>query len=330
MRCALSLLLFASCRVPACSLLLHHNSQAEQSSETMRSNAVGNASFNIEARIHPLTQNDFDEAEALTNLSSTLKSRLGRVQKQVIYFFGDSLIRNQFMGLCGLVNSNRVPDLELEQGGFPHCDTKEVYGLFFYLEDFRFFTGGLVKKAISEGHPVPSIVYLHVGTHLLHLHPARAMTPDMFNNLNDYSWLLQDVLKDFRKAAPMAQLNVMTTFSLCENMYEGDWLRIARKSISNPSVAAQPCATAMEQRHIQKDVAQDVCEQTFFTRAGSWYIRESVLEAVSNLEGWSGALPIVADMWKLTDGHCDLCDDGRHYNRMVLSQLSTFLTANRL
>jgi hypothetical protein len=314
--------------VPACSLRLQQYTHTEQNLGIVRSAAFDNLSS--ETGIHPLTQTGFDEAEALTNLSSRLKGRLGRVHKQVIYFFGDSLIRNQFVALCGIVNSNKVPDLELDQGGFPHCDSKEVHAVFFYLEEFRSFTGGLVKRAMSEGHPVPSIVYLHVGTHLLHLHPARPMSPDMFNNLDDYSWLLQDVLTDFRKAAPLAQLNVMTTFSLCENMYEGDWLRIARKSNSNPSVAAQSCATAMAQHRIKRDVAQDVCEQTFLTRAGSWYIRESVREAVSNLEGWSGALPIIADMWKLTDGRCDLCDDGRHYNRLVLRQLSTFFTANGL
>jgi len=278
----------------------------------------------METRTHPLTQTDFEEAEARTHLSSELKGRLGRVRKQVIYVFGDSLIRNQFMALCGVVNSSEVPG----QGGFSQCDSKEVHALFFYLEESHWYTGGLVKSAISKGYPVPSIVYLHIGTHLLHLAPARPMTPDMFSNLDGYSWMLQDVLKEFRKDAPLAQLNVMTTFSLCENMYEGDWLRIATKSNANPSKAAQPCVTAMAQRRIQKDVAQSVCEQTFLTRAGSWYIRESIREAVSTLEGWSGAPPFVVDMWELTDGHCDLCDDGRHYNRMVLSQLSVFFAAN--
>jgi hypothetical protein len=277
-----------------------------------------------------LTQGNFDDAEAMTQLSSHLRKRLskrpGHVQKHVIYFIGDSLIRNQYAALCAIVNSRKVPDIGLGHKGFLRCDSDDLYALFFYTE---VFAKAVVKDAISHGHPVPSVIYLHVGTHLLHLHPARPMSLDMFTQLNNYSGMLADVLTSFQQSAPRARLNVMTTFSICENMYSEPWSTIAIRSNQNPSMAAEPCATEITQKGIDKDVAQRVCEQFFFTRAGSLHIRDQVVHA-SDVNGLSGSRAVVVDMWKLTDGHCDMCDDGRHYNRMVLNQLDALFTANEL
>lgn len=275
----------------------------------------------------PLMQSDFDTSEAMNSLSSGLKKRLGRVQKHTIYFLGDSLIRNQYAALCATVSSSKVPDIGLGHDGFLYCDSKFVYAVYFYSETFA---TSLVNDAISKGHPVPSIIYMHVGAHLLHLHPARSMNLQHFSQLYNYTGMLADVLTSFQQSAPLAQMNVMTTFSICESMLNREWADIANISNENPSLAAQPCATAMTQEGIDSDVAQRVCEKSFFTRTGSMYIREQVLQTVSNLKGSSKVHTVVADMWKLTDGHCDMCDDGRHYNRMVLNQLDAFFTVNNL
>ena len=158
------------------------------------------------------------------------------------------------------------------------------------------------------------------------------MTNETFEHLHNYVNDLEDVFADYRRAAPLAQLNVMTTFSICDSKFLNSWGEIAQASRENLGKAAEPCVNAMFAQGFGEDIGEDatkmICERTFFTRAGSMYIREQVEKAVLHWKGTSGHRLLIVDMFQLTDGNCDKTSDGRHYDVMVLQQLDKLFTVN--
>lgn len=281
-----------------------------------------------------LDPEEFDESERISKLSASLKRRLqraasrrasgkgGRRARQlVLYFVGDSLIRNQYQALCRVLTGTQP---SIIHGGIDHCKTEEVYVGYTWRS---FLDATAIRRLKDEGWPQPDVVYADAGLHQLHLHPYKEMTYLMFEGHLHFEEWLRRTLKAYRKDAPGAKIEVMTPFPVCEEKFVGSWATVVAEAKEHPGQAARPCVDTWVSLDRREAQAQVVCENTLLTRVGSERIATVIRKVVAELQPSLGSE--LVDLWNLTDGHCDLCgQDGRHYAPMVLQQLAEFFGVN--
>jgi len=263
----------------------------------------------------PLNDNQLIDAENGKMFRPMMAKLFHQGWSSVIYFIGDSTMRNQFLAFCSVLTGEAVTKVDpydyyttfvCKAGG--HSAVFEWASIFNYT---------VVDGLLRRGYPTPTVVYVNNGLWILHMEPSWSWTTvDGYRAWENYEADLQQTLQGYRQAAPQASIVFMNTHSVCEEAYGGDYKRILALYRSNRSVAAEPCVKRLSSMGYFHDDAEEKCVKGFRVDANAQLLNVRLQNTLGKLQNVK-----VVDAHGITRQRCDCSPDGIHYNALVLEEL---------
>jgi len=125
----------------------------------------------------PLTTDELWGAQGAFNASwhgHALKHLLlSNTRSSVIYFIGDSTIRNQFLAFCCVLRNEQVMPV-MTPHKFSTCNNRgrtqaTVIAVFAWSPTLR---PAMVQRLMGKGYEAPTHIYFNSGIHILHVDPT--------------------------------------------------------------------------------------------------------------------------------------------------------------
>lgn len=272
---------------------------------------------------------------------------------QVIFFIGDSTLRQQMDQFCILLGVS-LPDRS--PGKVITCKGT-VSGTAFTLVYMGTNTLGWHRpdaiEAMSAVAGDPTAIYFNGGLHWLHLLPIRDFTDgvDGFNVWDGAETLVPAFLSAAAKTK--ATIVFMTNHWICERRFIG-WYHLAISAVHWPNQGlGHACRARLEHSEFwgwttftialvqnafgvaSEPLALNTtelgkCERSLHTDFGVELINARVLEAIRAWRGTAegASVPVrVVDGFSITKGRCDATGvtDGRHYATLIPTELKSML-----
>jgi len=283
-----------------------------------------------------LKRNALLVADQNTHLYKPLRDRLKKqAVTPVIYFFGDSTMRNQWMAFCSIirdVSGEDIADPSPEGGGAVmrleensnvaqrnFCNSS--IGAAFLYHTWEPMEAGFVEKVMSWGYPAPTGVYLNSGLHVLRgLGPKGAeWNKKRYEDFRGLEAAYTSTVQRCSEVAPAAKIALMLSHCICEDFFTGAWGQEVADQKKDPVMAARNCTNELIGEGVNAADAQAGCVDSAFTRGGILQLNNRFLAANKGLQSKA---PAIVDAFSLTDGMCNSTFDGVHYNFHVLNELS--------
>mmetsp|Transcript_31733 Transcript_31733/g.109096 ORF Transcript_31733/g.109096 Transcript_31733/m.109096 type:complete len:368 (+) Transcript_31733:48-1151(+) len=276
-----------------------------------------------------------------------------------IALIGDSTLRLQYLDLCTRTCARVERAYEARKvvaacAAIIACGEFQV-ALKVYYAPYQIFTKGKAGRAFSAqyyfGKALSGVdidfAYCNVGLHLLHLEPALTWSLQKFHMMAHFPDYLAHHIADIRrglrrKDGSPARIIWMTTHSICNSRYFGDYAAITENSTSSDArladFAVEPCLAWMETHEADYEARYGqpmargrrrrrvFCRNTMLTHAGTLHLFHATTKVLAYAEHRNVS---VVDAFALTDGQCWATPDGdgRHYPQLVLDELrALFLT----
>jgi len=291
-----------------------------------------------------LKRNALLVADQKTHLYKPLRDRLKKQAKTpVIYFFGDSTMRNQWMAFCSIIrdgSGDDISDPSPEGGGAVmrleenskvaqknFC--KSSIGAAFLYHTWEPMEAGFVEKVISWGYPAPTGIYLNSGLHVLRGLGPKGLewNKQRYEEFRGLEAAYTSTVQRCSEVAPGAKIALMLSHCICEDFFTGAWGQEVADYKNDPVKATRNCTNELVGEGVNAADAQKGCIDSAFTRGGILQLNDRLRAANKGLE--SGGLfhrhreaPAIVDAFTLTDGMCNATFDGVHYNYHVLNELS--------
>jgi len=276
-----------------------------------------------------LTQKEIEESEAEFHLIRPLQDMI-KAQTPVVYFMGDSTVRNLFAMFCFLLtNSTEVLNSNDHRGMGPSCKNEDSSAFYFSSWESWDDIGEGLQIMLKSNSSQPTSILTNSGLHSLWLPGVREkLTIEGVNQVVHYKTALKRMLDQFIQVVPQTRIVVMTTHSICESKWHGQLHSAAELVNSEPERAAKPCVDKLKSEAAEITIGeiQQFCTHAFFTRKGVMWLNQYAKDAVKEL---ASDRIFMMDAFELTDCQCDYTDfgDGRHYNRLILPELKLFVDA---
>jgi len=282
-----------------------------------------------------LKRNALLVADQNTHLYKPLRDRL---QKQavtpVIYFFGDSTMRNQWMAFCSIIRDGSgedIADPSPEGGGSvmrleenskvaTRNFCKSSIGAAFLYHTWAPMEAGFVEKVMSWGYPAPTGIYLNSGLHVLRgLGPKGVeWNKERYEEFRGLEAFYTSTVQRCSEVAPAAKIALMLSHCICEDFFTGAWGQEVADYKKDPVMATRNCTEELVGEGVNAADAQTGCVDSAFTRGGILELNNRLLAANNGLQSKAA----IVDAFSLTDGMCNSTFDGVHYNFHVLNELS--------
>jgi len=280
-----------------------------------------------------LTQGDFNANEQRSHLLQPLRQGLN-AQKPVLYYIGDSTVRNLYVAMCGILNNGKLEWVTMYRNAGAHrvfeghvtsCGNENVTAV--WLDTWKSwptFSDGLVSMK-AEGYPEPTGIVVNSAMHLMQLMPARPFPPGGFEHCRNYASELEQALIQITKISPQANIAVMNAHSVCHSKLTGLYKSVSDLSEKDPAEAARPCVKHFEHvEGIETAELERICTDCLLTRSGVMALNKQLKGVVEKLKLNKVR---VMDSFGVTDGKCDHTQvgDGRHFNSLILDETRLLL-----
>jgi len=247
----------------------------------------------------PFKEEDMKDANARDpTLRPQLEKMLEKLNQPVVYFIGDSLIRNQFEGMCYLIGKNLEIDFDptvkatgpksgrgVSRGRAVDASCTNARGTM--VNSFvASHSPEVVDLLLQAGAPQPNTIYWDAA-----MWTANGDTRKLFKS-EMYKRSMNDTIDAYIKAAPHAKLVFFLSHCPCAE-------------VNGKKTKKYHDAT----REIIKEI-NDMASSV----------------AASRTDG-QGRPILLVDGYTLTQGRCDMTDDGRHFNRLILDEDNLLLRA---
>lgn len=247
-----------------------------------------------------------------------MQNRSGRAV--MFLFVGDSLIRNQYVGLCRLIQQRKHVEhththTHTQCGKDDHeCECTADNMTVRWIWAMRWDTPKIESTA--------DVVYFGSALHQLHLEPARPW--GLYANWKTYETDFQRAAGHYREQHPNAKLVAFFAHSICESKYHGDWQQIAASFEQHVWIAAAPCKQKLSMLVPNISAVESItdCLEGLFLDSGVAHINRRLKYALAqnpHIRSVNG--------YELTKGRCDATNDGRHYNELVLDEIDLLFDA---
>ncbi|CAM9622949.1 unnamed protein product [Ectocarpus sp. 4 AP-2014] len=243
-----------------------------------------------------------------------------------LIFSGDSTLRQQFQVLGEF--------LKLRNDFQPVAGNAQAYEMTFGAPrqtpgSVTFLLMPIYEKCLlAKGNPYVAqayAMYFGCGMHLLHLFPVqesadvpRAMLRRVWEN---YDTLLSERIGGWREVNPDIKLVYMTTHTIDESKYYGEWKTALEGYKARDPAFLEPCKLKFEeilpQESPLRDDLEQVCIDTVFGAHGVQLLNEQGLAVMKEM-----GVPVVpahmlvkGQQWATPDG------DGRHFPYLIPLEL---------
>mmetsp|Transcript_78626 Transcript_78626/g.212855 ORF Transcript_78626/g.212855 Transcript_78626/m.212855 type:complete len:335 (-) Transcript_78626:107-1111(-) len=274
-------------------------------------------------------------ADGNTHLYKPLRDILAKQPSApVIYFFGDSTMRNQWLAFCSIISASsgeEIADPNPEGGAIMRLEENHkvasrnfcnsTIGAAFLYHTWEPMEPGFVEKVISWGYPAPTGIYLNSGLHILRGLGPRGLdwNRQRYEEFRGLEAAYTATVQRCSEVAPAARIALMLSHCICEDFFTGAWGQEVADYKSDPVKATRNCTSELIGEGVGAADAQAGCIESAFTRGGILQLNNRLLAASKELQGKA---PGIVDAFSLTDGMCNATFDGVHYNYHVLNELS--------
>jgi len=220
------------------------------------------------------------------SLRPALDQMLNKLNKPVVYFIGDSLVRNQWEGMCFLMNNKTDIDFVHDDVLFPPHDVNLQHaGACANAQGTMVHTFSnshnpeLVDKLLEAGAPQPDAIYWDAA-----LWVANANAHPLFAK-EVYEKSMHGTIDAYIKAAPRAKLVFFLSHFTCKGKRKGEYKKATPEIVKN--------------------------------------INDMALSVAANRTDGQGRPILFVDGYSLTQDRCEMSSpDGRHFNKFVLDEVS--------
>ena len=181
-----------------------------------------------------------------------------------------------------------------------------------------------VKYMSNKTKTIPDVVYFNGGLHYLHLLPFRKW--GIINSWNiargfqlwlNAETIVNKFVNETRESIPLnAKIIYMTSHSICDKKYTGDYAKAVSEIKNDPELFAQPCVDFLtSQFKIQKTKSVQYCMNATFNRRGIKLLNERIINSLDKNV-------YILDAFNLSDNQCNhtKIGDGRHYDAYIVQK----------
>ena len=240
---------------------------------------------------------------------------------KTVYMLGDSTMvgvklsssnGTQFPLFCNKQKAKIMSDDE-----FKWCRSKDFHIVSTKKNsDWGHIQTDFVKYMSNKTKTIPDVVYFNGGLHFLQLLPFRRWGP-MFESWFNAETIVNKFVNETREFMPHnTKLIYMTSHSICDKKYTGDYAKAVSEIKTDPELFAQSCAEFLaSKRNIQKTEGVQYCMNGTFNRRGIKLLNERIVKSLDKNV-------YILDAFNLTDNQCNhtLIGDGRHYDTYIVQK----------
>ena len=235
---------------------------------------------------------------------------------KTVYMLGDStMISNeQFPLFCNKQKAKII----LSDDEFKWCRSKD----FHIISTKKYSDWGhihkqtdFVKYMSNKTKTIPDVVYFNGGLHYLHLIPYRNW--GVFGLWLNAETIVNKFVNETGEFIPHnAKIIYMTSHSICDKKYTGDYAKAVSEIKNDPELFAQSCAEFITSHFkIQKTKRVQYCMNGTFNRRGIKLLNERIINSLEKNV-------YILDAFNLTDNQCNhtRIGDGRHYDAYIVQR----------
>ena len=244
---------------------------------------------------------------------------------KTVYMLGDSTMisSKQFPLFC----DNQKAKIILSDNEFKWCHSKDFHIISTKkYSDWGHINGqtDFVKYMSNKTKTIPDVVYFNGGLHYLHLLPFRKW--GIINSWNiargfqlwlNAETIVNKFVNETRESIPLnAKIIYMTSHSICDKKYTGDYAKAVSEIKNDPELFAQPCVDFLtSQFKIQKTKSVQYCMNATFNRRGIKLLNERIINSLDKNV-------YILDAFNLSDNQCNhtKIGDGRHYDAYIVQK----------
>jgi hypothetical protein len=254
---------------------------------------------------------------------------------RVMYFVGDSTIRNQFLAFCSVLTGHTLEAYSHETTSQPEAEFLLCTG-HFGSQPIRLVSPETpdIAAAARIFHAPPDVVYIGLGLWLMWPVPFVRHDWASWGPWASYETTIVGALERIAYAFPPAKVAITTTHSVCK--------AFTPTTRTTPSECADSVLRQAKERgaNMTRAAAARDCKLGFRTRAASVALNDRLHFAVQSYGRLrpSARQPALVDAFALTDGRCDACGhggsadpcepgDGIHFSRLLFDELELLARA---
>jgi len=233
---------------------------------------------------------------------------------KTVYMLGDStmITSKQFPLFCNYQKAKII----LSDDEFKWCRSKDFHIISTKkYSDLGHIQPDFVKYMSNKTKTIPDVVYFNGGLHYLHLLPFRKWL--MFQKWINAETIVHNFVNETREFLPRkAKLIYMTSHSICDKKYIGDYAKAVSEIKNDPVLFAQSCVEFLERKFkIQKTKGVQYCMDATFNHRGIKLLNERIVKSLDKNV-------YILDAFNLTDNQCKhtKIGDGRHYDAYIVQK----------